>query len=64
VPSLPSEAVRAVALWSKLNALQQYGVGAHLMAQAGLSAFEVDLLAVVAEEVRSAPRPRASAEEE
>lgn len=54
VPPVPAGAALVMATWRRLDALRDFGGGAVILAQAGLSAFEMDLLAELEGEVQRA----------
>jgi len=56
VPPAPTETVRVLDTWHLLNELREFGGGGVIMAQAGLSAFEVGLLATIERAVKDAAK--------
>lgn len=64
IPDIPLEAARAFKVWCRLDALRDFGGGAVIMAQAGLSAVEIDLLVVIETTVQKVRRANTPAKEE
>jgi len=64
LPELPLEAERAFRTWRRLDALRDFGGGAVIMAQAGLSTDEIDLLVTIEDAVQEVRRANAPGREE
>jgi hypothetical protein len=63
VPPVPAGAERAVRVWQTMSALREFGGAAGVvLAAAGLSAFELELVAAIESAVAKARRPAGEGE--